>query len=148
MMKFALLCSGSKGNSFLLRDEHSCILVDCGSTKRYLNQCFEQLDFDPSEIDAVLITHDHSDHVAQVGTRHRNKVIARPDQRLAQKLDVVARPAAAARLGNQQRRLMNVILSRVQRIEELTNDDQRRRIFLSLSYGHRILCCALQCPHA
>lgn len=67
MMKFALLCSGSRGNSFLLRDEHTCILVDCGSTKRYLRQCFEQLNFDPAEIDAVLITHDHSDHVSQVG---------------------------------------------------------------------------------
>jgi phosphoribosyl 1,2-cyclic phosphodiesterase len=65
-MEFALLCSGSKGNSFLVHDEDTYLLVDCGSTKRYLKSCFDTLGVKREDLDGVLITHDHSDHVSQI----------------------------------------------------------------------------------
>ena len=66
MMKFALLCSGSKGNCFLLQDEHTSILIDCGNTRRYLSMRLEELGVAVSDIDALLITHTHTDHVSQL----------------------------------------------------------------------------------
>lgn len=65
-MKFALFASGSKGNSFLLQDESLAVLVDCGTTKKYLTGCFQEIGFDPAALDAVLITHAHTDHVSQI----------------------------------------------------------------------------------
>ena len=35
-MQVDLLCSGSKGNSCLIRTKNSSLLIDCGSTKKYL----------------------------------------------------------------------------------------------------------------
>jgi phosphoribosyl 1,2-cyclic phosphodiesterase len=66
MMNFALLASGSKGNCFLLKDEGTMLQIDCGTTKRYLHECFEKLHHTNEETDALLITHDHSDHVSQI----------------------------------------------------------------------------------
>ncbi len=66
MMKFALLCSGSKGNSFYLKDENTAIMIDCGSTKRYLSSTMETLQIQKEELDALLITHNHTDHISQI----------------------------------------------------------------------------------
>lgn len=66
MMNFALLASGSKGNCFLLKDEGTVLQIDCGTTKKYLNACFEQLHHSIEDTDALLITHDHSDHISQI----------------------------------------------------------------------------------
>lgn len=65
-MKFALLCSGSKGNSFYLENEGTQILIDCGSTKKYLFSCFDKLHVNPEQLDALILTHDHSDHISQI----------------------------------------------------------------------------------
>ncbi len=65
MLKYALLASGSKGNCCLIRDENTNIIIDCGTTKKYLTQCFERLSYDYLNSDALFITHTHSDHVAQ-----------------------------------------------------------------------------------
>lgn len=65
-MKFALLASGSKGNCCLIKDETTNLIIDCGTTKRYLNGCFEQLNYDYRKADALLITHTHKDHVSQL----------------------------------------------------------------------------------
>lgn len=66
MMKFALLASGSKGNCCLIEDEKSSIVIDCGSTKTYLKQCFEKLEYDYMNSDALFVTHTHKDHVSQL----------------------------------------------------------------------------------
>ena len=66
MMRFALLESGSKGNSFLLQDENTAILIDCGGTKRYLLNALETVGVSIKDLDALLITHDHSDHISQI----------------------------------------------------------------------------------
>ena len=66
MMRFALLASGSKGNCFIVRDGSTRLVIDCGSTLKYLRSCFSALQVNRDEISAVLITHDHSDHIAQI----------------------------------------------------------------------------------
>lgn len=66
MMKFALLASGSKGNSFLLQDDGTNILIDCGSTKKHLFTSLEHFHLEADDLDALVITHDHSDHVSQI----------------------------------------------------------------------------------
>lgn len=65
-MKAALLASGSKGNCCLIKHKGTQLIIDCGTTKRYLNECFDRLQYDPAQADALLITHTHKDHVAQL----------------------------------------------------------------------------------
>ncbi|PCI46060.1 MAG: MBL fold metallo-hydrolase [Moraxellaceae bacterium] len=66
-MEFASLGSGSKGNGTLIRDSETCLLVDCGfSLKRTLAR-LEVLALSPSDIDGILVTHEHTDHIRGVG---------------------------------------------------------------------------------
>lgn len=65
-MKFALFASGSKGNCCLIKHGTTKIVIDCGSTKKYLLNCFERVNVNHKEVDALLITHTHKDHVAQI----------------------------------------------------------------------------------
>ena len=53
-MKFALLASGSKGNCCIVKHNSSSLIIDCGTTKKYLKGCFEQLSYDPMKADALL----------------------------------------------------------------------------------------------
>ncbi len=66
MMEFALLASGSKGNSFVIVDEDSKVMIDCGTTKKHLLASLEKTGVRKEELDAVVVTHDHSDHVSQI----------------------------------------------------------------------------------
>lgn len=65
-MKVCSLSSGSKGNCSYVETTGAKILIDIGVTLKYLLECFEKLAVDPRNIDAVLITHDHSDHIKGV----------------------------------------------------------------------------------
>ncbi len=59
-----MLASGSKGNSTLIASKNTRILVDAGLSCRELMRRMELTGEDPSTIDAILITHEHFDHVA------------------------------------------------------------------------------------
>ena len=63
MMRFASLGSGSKGNALLVESGGTRVLVDCGFGPRELLRRLERLDVEPESITAVLITHEHADHV-------------------------------------------------------------------------------------
>ena len=65
-MRVDLLASGSKGNACLVRDENTCILIDCGGTKKYLMNALAEASVSLNDINALLITHDHSDHISQI----------------------------------------------------------------------------------
>ena len=62
----------------------------------------------------------------EVQAGHRDVRIACLDQRLAEQVDVVGGTAAAARLGDEQGRVLEVVLAAVQRVEELADDQQCR----------------------
>jgi phosphoribosyl 1,2-cyclic phosphodiesterase len=57
------LFSGSSGNCVFIRFGDTRILVDIGRTTKQIVEALEQIGEDPTLIDAVLITHDHSDHI-------------------------------------------------------------------------------------
>lgn len=65
-MKYYMLASGSKGNACILEVNGIRLMIDCGTTKRYLTQSFISLGLSFEDIDAVLVTHNHSDHTSQL----------------------------------------------------------------------------------
>ena len=65
-MQVASLGSGSRGNGTLIEDGDTCLLVDLGFSVRETVHRLERLDRLPSDINAVLVTHEHSDHIGGV----------------------------------------------------------------------------------
>lgn len=65
-MYFYVLASGSKGNACIIKTDNQTLLIDCGTTKGYLKSSMEQVGLTFADVDAVLITHDHSDHTSQL----------------------------------------------------------------------------------
>ena len=62
-MKFTVLGSGSTGNAILIATEKTKILVDAGLSCREIVRRLALMGVEASDLDAVLITHEHSDHV-------------------------------------------------------------------------------------
>ncbi len=65
-MRFASLGSGSRGNATLVQSGDTCIMVDCGFSVTETISRLARLDSTPAEINAILITHEHADHVSGV----------------------------------------------------------------------------------
>ena len=65
-MKYYGLCSGSKGNCWIIETESVSVMLDCGFTKKYLLEKMEESGIALEQIDALLITHTHSDHIKQL----------------------------------------------------------------------------------
>lgn len=63
MFKFCSLFSGSSGNSSLVQTENTKILVDVGESAKKITDSLNSIKIAPNDIDAILITHEHSDHV-------------------------------------------------------------------------------------
>lgn len=70
-MKFCPLFSGSSGNSIFVSDNNTNILVDVGMPGKAVDAQLMDIDVDPSSIDAIFITHEHSDHIKGVGVFSR-----------------------------------------------------------------------------
>ena len=62
-MRVASLGSGSRGNATLVQDENTCILVDLGFTLKETVRRLNRLGLVPGDIDAVIVTHEHGDHI-------------------------------------------------------------------------------------
>ncbi|MCP4847154.1 MAG: MBL fold metallo-hydrolase [Verrucomicrobiaceae bacterium] len=62
MLRFAVLGSGSSGNSALVFSDNTRLLVDAGISSKQLHLRMEQLGVAPDTIDGILLTHEHSDH--------------------------------------------------------------------------------------
>ena len=85
-MRFASLGSGSEGNALLVEaagtdgHEHPWrVLVDCGFGLRAAEARFARLGVDPGSLDAILVTHEHGDHLGGVfalARRHHVRVCA------------------------------------------------------------------------
>ena len=67
MLRFISLGSGSSGNCYYLWTEQGGILIDAGLTSRVMKSHFHTFGIQPENIRAVLITHDHADHIKSVG---------------------------------------------------------------------------------
>ena len=69
MLKLHVLASGSKGNAAVVENAATGagVLIDCGICKRdFLARC-DEAGFDPTRIETVLVTHEHSDHTKGLG---------------------------------------------------------------------------------
>lgn len=71
MTKFCTLFSGSSGNAVYLETERGAVLIDCGMSGKQLLEAMEQAALDPAALQAMLITHEHSDHVKGAGILSR-----------------------------------------------------------------------------
>lgn len=68
MKGFCPLASGSKGNSIFVGSGKTKILIDAGISRRSLTQRLADIKVDLANIDAILITHEHTDHIAGLNT--------------------------------------------------------------------------------
>lgn len=90
-MEFAIAGSGSRGNAALIRCGATLLMVDCGFSVAETERRLARLDVELDALDAILVTHEHADHVAGVG-------------RLAARAGVpVWASAGTARAGRQKR---------------------------------------------
>ena len=71
MFNFCSLYSGSSGNSLFVESQNTKILVDTGVSSKKIEQALIDINVDPSTLDGILITHEHSDHVQGLGTFSR-----------------------------------------------------------------------------
>jgi phosphoribosyl 1,2-cyclic phosphodiesterase len=71
MVRFTVLASGSKGNSTVVSGGRTRILVDCGLSCRELFRRMRLAGEEPETLDAILITHEHSDHVGGLAVTAR-----------------------------------------------------------------------------
>lgn len=65
-MRFASLGSGSKGNALVVESGATRILLDCGFGPREAERRLARIGLVPADIDAILVTHEHGDHVGGV----------------------------------------------------------------------------------
>ena len=63
-MRVISLASGSSGNALAIEHEGRVLLVDCGCQPRRLSQLLREAAVGPSELVAVALTHEHTDHIA------------------------------------------------------------------------------------
>jgi phosphoribosyl 1,2-cyclic phosphodiesterase len=71
MMRMTVLASGSKGNSTVIATHRTRILVDAGLSCREILRRMHVAGEDPRSLDAILITHEHQDHVQGVAVLAR-----------------------------------------------------------------------------
>ncbi len=68
MFKYCSLYSGSSGNSFFVQTDKTKILIDAGVSSKKIVSALLEFNIDVNSIDAILITHEHSDHTKGLAT--------------------------------------------------------------------------------
>lgn len=66
-MRFSVLASGSKGNAMYIESGNQSFLVDAGLSGRKLEALFASIGKSMSDLDGILVTHEHSDHIKGLG---------------------------------------------------------------------------------
>lgn len=67
IFKFSILSSGSGGNAIYIEADQKKILLDAGLSERKLSARLRSIGRDPKDLDAVFLTHEHTDHVRGIG---------------------------------------------------------------------------------
>lgn len=67
MIRFLSLGSGSSGNGYYLEADGYAIMIDFGLGRRYVKKALHDFGLTLASIHAIVVTHDHTDHVKSVG---------------------------------------------------------------------------------
>lgn len=81
-MRVCLLASGSKGNAVYIENAGTHLLIDAGLSGKALTLRLAELGVDPSQLDALLVSHEHSDHCQGIGPlarRYDLPVVVHPE---------------------------------------------------------------------
>lgn len=75
MAKFFPIFSGSRGNAAYIEANGHAVLIDCGCSLRAIRNALAANGFSPDAIQAVLITHEHTDHISALRTLVKNTAL-------------------------------------------------------------------------
>ena len=81
-MRVVNIASGSRGNCTLIETKTTKILLDVGLSIKELIKRLGEVNVNPQQIDAVVITHEHMDHIKGLGSftkRFKKPVFAHAD---------------------------------------------------------------------
>lgn len=67
-MKVSVLSSGSKGNATYLESKNKKFLLDAGRNYKYIKEKMGELNVSPKDLDYIIISHTHSDHISALKT--------------------------------------------------------------------------------
>ncbi|MDO9577427.1 MAG: MBL fold metallo-hydrolase [Candidatus Cloacimonadales bacterium] len=67
MFQTSVLASGSKGNSIFIRTESTQLILDAGLSGKKIISLLESIKINPQKLNAVIVSHEHGDHVSGVG---------------------------------------------------------------------------------
>lgn len=70
-MELCSIASGSSGNCIYVGNQNTKLLIDTGISGKRIEQGLSLLNLNPKEIDGILITHEHSDHIRGLGVMVR-----------------------------------------------------------------------------
>lgn len=71
MIKMSVLASGSSGNATYVESDKGALLVDVGLTGKKMEGLFNQIDRKIEDLDGILVTHEHIDHIKGLGVLAR-----------------------------------------------------------------------------
>ncbi|MCQ2530890.1 MAG: MBL fold metallo-hydrolase [Lachnospiraceae bacterium] len=74
-MRFLNIASGSSGNSTYVGADNTHVLIDCGLSKKKIEEGLATAQLSLDDIDGILITHEHADHISSLGVLERKREI-------------------------------------------------------------------------
>lgn len=66
-LRFTVLASGSTGNATIVQSEDATVLIDAGLSAKKLEELMREREVEAKELDAIFVTHEHSDHIKGLG---------------------------------------------------------------------------------
>ena len=75
MIRFATLFSSSSGNCTLISNDDTNILVDAGVSASKIDKALAEIGIDICELDGIVVTHEHIDHIRSIGVLSRGNNI-------------------------------------------------------------------------
>ena len=70
-LRYSFLTSGSSGNATLIESDNQLLLIDCGHSGKKMEELCQSVGRSLADIDAILISHEHSDHIKGLGVLAR-----------------------------------------------------------------------------
>ena len=62
-MKLMSIASGSSGNCIYVGNDNTHILIDAGISRKRIEEGLNSIDLSLSDVNGILVTHEHSDHI-------------------------------------------------------------------------------------